>query len=108
MLLSHHTRRRDFITLLCGATTWPLAARGANPSRSSLTKMRGLPFDLTLKPSRRGSEMTEQQARPASADAAPIIEGALTAQRLTLNDGRTLEFAEYGDLNRQPVFEFHG
>src|SRR5262245_19105710 len=27
MLLSRHTRRREFITLLGGATTWPLAAR---------------------------------------------------------------------------------
>jgi len=27
MLLSRHTKRREFITLLCGAAVWPLAAR---------------------------------------------------------------------------------
>src|SRR5262249_10192615 len=28
MLLSRHTRRRKFVTLLVGAAAWPLAARG--------------------------------------------------------------------------------
>jgi pimeloyl-ACP methyl ester carboxylesterase len=32
----------------------------------------------------------------------------LLEQRLTLKDGRTLGFAEYGDPNGEPVLEFHG
>ena len=33
---------------------------------------------------------------------------SLTEQRIILNDGRTLGFAEYGDPNGEPVLEFHG
>ncbi|HEY7247590.1 MAG TPA: alpha/beta hydrolase [Xanthobacteraceae bacterium] len=33
---------------------------------------------------------------------------SLTEQRISLKDGRTLGFAEYGDPNGKPVLEFHG
>src|SRR5262249_53403468 len=38
MLLSRHTRRREVITLVCGAvTTWPFAARAQQPPIGYLT-----------------------------------------------------------------------
>src|SRR5262245_17176122 len=33
---------------------------------------------------------------------------SFTEQRITLNDGRTLGFAEYGDPTGEPMLEFHG
>src|SRR6516164_5482458 len=36
MLLSRHTRRREFITLLSGAVAWPLAASGQRPGMTPI------------------------------------------------------------------------
>jgi hypothetical protein len=39
-----------------------------------------------------------------------VVEGVSspTEQLMTLKDGRTLDFAEYGDPRGEPVVEFHG
>jgi putative ABC transport system substrate-binding protein len=55
MLLSRHTRRREFITLLSGASTWPLAVRAQQSTIPTIGVLQlGMPTSYDLSGFRQG------------------------------------------------------
>src|SRR5262245_33477276 len=78
MLLSRHTRRREFITLLGGAVAWPLAARAQRPAK--------VPRVGILSPAASGTAATLTAFREGIRDLG-YVEGETIALDLRLSKG---------------------